>query len=150
MNSESACCRIHAWDRTTRLVLWGTTMEREMQGFALRNVLSSSTVYCIYYLIYTGTLPIIHGMPKGGSAMKTKGYLGEAKIFTNGGSQAVRLPAACRFQSSSVTIHKLGRLVILQEPQPSWDEFFARPRLPKAHRLQRGVHRPVDVRRPLR
>ena len=82
--------------------------------------------------------------------MKTKGYLGEAKIFTNGGSQAVRLPAACRFQTSSVTIHKLGRLVILQEPQPSWDEFFARPRLPKAHRLQRGVQRPVDVRRPLR
>ena len=80
--------------------------------------------------------------------MTTKTYMGEAKIFTNGGSQAVRLPAACRFHSSSVTIHKLGRMVILQEPRPSWNDFFARPRLPKEDPLQRAPQRPVDVQRP--
>ena len=80
--------------------------------------------------------------------MTTKAYVGEARIFTNGGSQAVRLPAECRFHSPSVTIQKLGRLVILREPRPSWDDFFARPRLPKEAHLQRGPQGTSEVRRP--
>lgn len=122
-------------------------MEWGVRGFA-PSLATSPLLYILFDIYNHLTYNPRHA--KKGGAMKTKGYLGEAKIFTNGGSQAVRLPAACRFQSSSVTIHKLGRLVILQEPQPSWDEFFARPRLSKAHRLQRGVQRPVDVRKPLR
>ena len=33
-------------------------------------------------------------------------YPGEAKIFINGGSGAVRLPAECRFHSPSITIRR--------------------------------------------
>ncbi len=48
-----------------------------------------------------------------------------AKLFPNGGSQAVRLPKECRFEESEVLIHKQGRRVIL-EPIDEWpDEFRA-------------------------
>lgn len=82
--------------------------------------------------------------------MALKAYVGEAKIFANGGSQAVRLPAECRFHSNTVTIQKLGKLVIIQEKSTSWDEFFARPRLPKGDQIQRGHPGEFDVRRPLK
>ncbi len=82
--------------------------------------------------------------------MTTAAYIGEAKIFTNGGSQAVRLPAECRFHSKTVTIQKLGRLVIIQEKSKSWDEFFARPRVPKGDQIQRGKHNEFDFRRPFK
>jgi len=50
-----------------------------------------------------------------------------AKIFHNGGSQAVRLPKSCRFpdDQSEVTVHRVGRRVIL-EPADEWtNEFLA-------------------------
>jgi len=37
-----------------------------------------------------------------------------AALFTNGGSQAVRLPKAYRFQGSHVLVHRQGRAVILE------------------------------------
>ena len=82
--------------------------------------------------------------------MTSKAYVGEAKIFTNGGSQAVRLPAECRVNSNLVAIQKLGSVVILKEKNKSWDEFFARPRLPKEDRIQRGYRSRFDVRRPFK
>jgi antitoxin VapB len=48
-----------------------------------------------------------------------------AKLFQNGGSQAVRLPRECRFEGESeVVVRRVGRRVIL-EPVDEWpDEFL--------------------------
>ena len=52
-----------------------------------------------------------------------------AKLFRNGRSQAVRLPAEFRFEGKEVLIRKDPETgdVILSEPRKtkSWDEFFA-------------------------
>ena len=50
-----------------------------------------------------------------------------AKLFKNGRSQAVRLPAAFRFDSEEVFIHKDEQTgdVILSRKPGSWDDFFA-------------------------
>ena len=49
-----------------------------------------------------------------------------AKLFQNGGSQAVRLPKSCRFPADhEVVVRREGRRVIL-EPADEWpDEFRA-------------------------
>jgi len=48
-----------------------------------------------------------------------------AKIFTNGGSQAVRLPKTCRFPDGQreVLVRRIGRRVIL-EPADEWSAEF--------------------------
>jgi antitoxin VapB len=48
-----------------------------------------------------------------------------AKIFQNGGSQAVRLPKSCRFSDDlqEVLVHRVGRKVIL-EPPNDWPKDF--------------------------
>ena len=48
-----------------------------------------------------------------------------AKIFQNGGSQAVRLPKSCRFPEgeTEVRVRREGRKVIL-EPASEWSEEF--------------------------
>jgi antitoxin VapB len=50
---------------------------------------------------------------------------GRAKIFTNGGSQAVRLPKSCRFpdDQGEVLARRVGRRVIL-EPADEWPSDF--------------------------
>ncbi len=49
-----------------------------------------------------------------------------AKIFTNGRSQAVRLPAAFRFDAKEVFIRKDEKTgdVVLSERPPDWKGFF--------------------------
>jgi antitoxin VapB len=49
-----------------------------------------------------------------------------AKIFTNGRSQAVRLPAAYRFNCTEVFIRKDPKTgdVILSRKTENWDDFF--------------------------
>lgn len=50
-----------------------------------------------------------------------------AKLFINGRSQAVRLPAAFRFDGSEVYIRQdeeTGDIILSKKPD-SWDEFFA-------------------------
>jgi len=50
-----------------------------------------------------------------------------AKVFTNGRSQAVRLPAAYRFKEKEVFIRQdpeTGDVILSRKPA-SWDEFFA-------------------------
>ena len=37
----------------------------------------------------------------------------KVKLFTNGGSQAVRIPKAMRFESEEVTFRKVGRSIII-------------------------------------
>ena len=44
-----------------------------------------------------------------------------AAIFTNGRSQAVRLPKAFRFRTRKVGIARLDDLVILAPPGKEWD-----------------------------
>ena len=47
-----------------------------------------------------------------------------AKLFQNGGSQAVRLPKACRFMAQrEVLVRREGRRVIL-EPTDEWSVEF--------------------------
>jgi len=50
-----------------------------------------------------------------------------AKLFQNGGSQAVRLPRSCRFpeDQTEVVVHREGRRVIL-EPVDEWPAAFQR------------------------
>lgn len=61
-----------------------------------------------------------------------------AKLFTNGGSQAVRLPKDCRFRDEEIFIHKIGSVVILFPKENKWqallesldlftDDFLAEP-----------------------
>ena len=50
-----------------------------------------------------------------------------AKLFTNGRSQAVRLPAAYRFDTKEVFIRQdpaTGDVILSRKPD-SWDDFFA-------------------------
>jgi antitoxin VapB len=50
-----------------------------------------------------------------------------AKLFTHGGSQAVRLPKAFRFEGTEVSVRKEGDAVILEpvKPKQGWEEFWA-------------------------
>ena len=43
-----------------------------------------------------------------------------AKIFTNGGSQAVRLPKNCRFMTDEVLVNRIGNAVILIPKDDNW------------------------------
>ena len=50
----------------------------------------------------------------------------KAKLFTTGGSQAVRLPAEFRFEGDEVDIRRdlITGDVVLSKPIASWDEYF--------------------------
>ena len=50
----------------------------------------------------------------------------KAKVFVSGGSQAVRLPAAYRFEGDEVEVRRdlLSGDVILSKPRSSWDDYF--------------------------
>ncbi|HEX3139101.1 MAG TPA: AbrB/MazE/SpoVT family DNA-binding domain-containing protein [Rhizobacter sp.] len=51
-----------------------------------------------------------------------------AKLFTNGGSQAVRLPAEFRFEGDEVYIRRdprTGNVILSARPELSWLEFMA-------------------------
>ena len=43
-----------------------------------------------------------------------------AKIFTNGGSQAVRLPKSCLFEDPEVLVHRIGDVVLLMPKKDPW------------------------------
>ncbi len=72
----------------------------------------------------------------------------KAKIFSNGGSQAVRLPKAVRFPDDQreVSVHREGRRVILEPADEwsaefrsalgAWRETIERPRSPKVGKLK--------------
>jgi antitoxin VapB len=59
-----------------------------------------------------------------------------AKLFSNGRSQAVRLPAAYRFDTKEVFIRQDAETgdVILSRKPATWDDFFA---------ALKGVHVPA-------
>jgi antitoxin VapB len=43
-----------------------------------------------------------------------------AKVFTNGGSQAVRLPKDFRFDADEVNVNRIGEIVILVPKENKW------------------------------
>lgn len=47
-----------------------------------------------------------------------------AKIFENGGSQAVRLPKKFRFKADEVVVQKLGDAVLLVPREHLWQTFW--------------------------
>ena len=47
-----------------------------------------------------------------------------AKVFTNGGSQAVRLPKNCRFKEDEVIVNKVGNIVMLIPKDDPWKAMF--------------------------
>jgi antitoxin VapB len=55
-----------------------------------------------------------------------EGTMTKAKLFTTGGSQAVRLPAEFRFDGSEVDIRRdpVTGEVVLSTPTRSWDDYF--------------------------
>ncbi len=60
-----------------------------------------------------------------------------AKLFSNGRSQAVRLPAAYRFDTKEVFIHQdpeTGDVILSRKPA-DWDDFFV---------ALKGVEIPAD------
>ena len=67
--------------------------------------------------------------------MAGRTFVGVTKLFMSGHSQAVRLPAECRFDSDEVTIQKLGDNVIISPKTNRWDEFFAKEALPVDERI---------------
>ncbi len=47
-----------------------------------------------------------------------------AKLFTNGGSQAIRLPKSCRFDSSEVLVNRIGNVVMLIPKDSKWQNLL--------------------------
>ena len=47
-----------------------------------------------------------------------------AKLFTNGGSQAVRLPKECRFQDNEVLVQRVGNVVMLLPKDDPWSSML--------------------------
>jgi antitoxin VapB len=76
-----------------------------------------------------------------------------AKVFTNGRSQAVRLPAAFRFDSKEVFIRQDAETgdVILSRKPADWDSFFKvidSVVAPADFLDRRERHQPVQERDP--
>ena len=47
-----------------------------------------------------------------------------AKLFTSGGSQAVRLPKSCRFPGDEVAVKKVGAIVMLYQADKALENFL--------------------------
>ena len=47
-----------------------------------------------------------------------------AKVFTNGGSQAVRLPKSCRFNQDEVFVNRIGNIVMLIPKDDPWESML--------------------------
>lgn len=69
---------------------------------------------------------------------------GRAKIFYNGGSQAVRLPKSCRFPDGQreVVARRVGRKVIL-EPADEWPAEFLEALGTLDEELKRPSSKPI-------
>ena len=78
-----------------------------------------------------------------------------AKIFQHGGSQAVRLPKAFRFEGSEVIIEKNGEEVILKPiPTPKFGSFaeiarYLAEKFPQSTDFPEPPPRPENHERPI-
>ena len=48
-----------------------------------------------------------------------------AKVFSNGGSQAVRLPRSCRFNDDEVLVNRIGNVVMLFSKSDRWSNLLS-------------------------
>jgi antitoxin VapB len=73
---------------------------------------------------------------------------GRAKIFSNGGSQAVRLPKSCRFpdDQKEVIVRRVGRRVIL-EPADEWTSEFVHALGAWSEEIERPPRRPISKKK---
>ena len=78
-----------------------------------------------------------------------------ARVFTNGNSQAVRLPKAFRLETRTVFIRKdaiTGDIVLSVRPAPGgWDDFFAlraKTRMPADFLVRRSLNENKAARDP--
>jgi antitoxin VapB len=80
------------------------------------------------------------------TSVYTPGMAARAKIFHNGGSQAVRLPKAVRFldDQKEVLVHRVGRRVIL-EPADEWSAEFRKAIGAWHERIERPRSRKVTT-----
>ena len=69
-----------------------------------------------------------------------------AKLFMNGRSQAIRLPAEFRFIGREVFIEKQGDAVIIRPKPRGWDDFFTRSSNVPADFLQNRSDPPPEER----
>ena len=71
--------------------------------------------------------------------------MARAKIFTNGGSQAVRLPKEARFPDDQreVLVHRVGRRVIL-EAADEWSAEFRKTIGAWRQRIERPRSQPIS------
>ncbi len=47
-----------------------------------------------------------------------------AKVFMNGGSQAVRLPKTCRFEEEEVLVNRIGNVILLMPKNDPWSSMM--------------------------
>jgi len=52
-----------------------------------------------------------------------------AKVFINGGSQAIRLPRKYRVEGDMVGVKRIGNIIMLYPLDSAWDNFMASPRI---------------------
>jgi antitoxin VapB len=79
-----------------------------------------------------------------------------AKLFVNGGSQAVRLPAEFRFEESEEVYIRRDQVTgeVILSPKPgsnTWVEFFAlrdEIPVPRDFMVERPLNRPRQIRDP--
>ncbi len=69
--------------------------------------MTESRIETVYINVYT-------------KGVKETDTMETAKLFTNGGSQAVRLPKNCRFDDEEVYVNRIGNAVILLPKNDSW------------------------------
>jgi antitoxin VapB len=67
-----------------------------------------------------------------------------AKVFMNGRSQAVRLPAEYRFDCDEVAIRRVGRHVILSPRFSDWEDYWAHSARPSDEFVKAICKRHVD------
>jgi antitoxin VapB len=74
--------------------------------------------------------------------------MGRAKIFYNGGSQAVRLPKSVRFPDGQreVIARRVGRKVIL-EPADEWSSGFLAALGSWDEEIERPTQRPIKEKK---
>ena len=70
-----------------------------------------------------------------------------AKLFGNGGSQAVRLPKECRFEGDEVAVNKVGDIVILMPKENKWSGFLSSFDLFSKDFMQDGREQPAGQER---
>ena len=73
-----------------------------------------------------------------------------AKVFSNGGSQAVRLPKSCRFNDEEVLVNHIGNVVILYPKNDRWSSLLSSLELFTEDFLSDSVESlPFEERAPL-